>query len=219
MAHPHRPPGGDHYFTTDPAAPHDRRVVPLDLPDGSVRLTTDAGVFAGDRVDAGTKLLLLEGGVPDPSTTGALLDLGCGYGAIAVTLARRAPRATVWAVDVNQRALDLCAENAAATGAADRVRAVAPDDVPDDVVFEGIWSNPPIRIGKAALHELLERWLPRLAPGGVAWLVVARNLGADSLAGWLTGRGHRVERTTSRAGYRVLRVDRGRDLDDLGAAT
>lgn len=211
MAHPHRPPGGDHYFTSDPDAPHDRRVVPLDLPDGSLRLTTDAGVFAGDRVDAGTKLLLLEGGRPDPTTTGALLDLGCGYGPIAVTLARRAPAATVWAIDVNRRALDLCAENAAATGAGDRIRAVDPDAVPGDLRFDGIWSNPPIRIGKSALHDLLDRWLPRLTPDGVAWLVVARNLGADSLATWLTTKGHRVERTTSRAGYRVLRVDRPGD--------
>ena len=137
MAHPHRPPGGDHYFSADPGAPHDRRVVPLDLPDGSVRLTTDAGVFAGDRVDAGTKLLLLEGGRPDPTTTGALLDLGCGYGAIAVTLARRAPMSTVWAVDVNERALALTEANAATAGLTN-VRVTDPDGVPADIRFRAI---------------------------------------------------------------------------------
>ena len=216
MAHPHRPPGGDHYFTTSPGAGHDRRTVALDLPDLSARLVTDAGVFARDAVDAGTKLLLLDGGRPDPATPGPLLDLGCGYGPIAVALARRAPEATVWAVDVNARALGLCAENAAASGVGDRVHAVAPDAVPTDVTFAGIWSNPPIRIGKPALHALLRRWLPRLAPDGVAWLVVARNLGADSLGAWLTREGYDVTRTGSRAGYRLLRVRPRPDAGEPG---
>jgi 16S rRNA (guanine1207-N2)-methyltransferase len=179
--------------------------VELTLPDLHVTLMTDRGVFGTGGVDPGTKLLLLEAPHPAPETAGDLLDLGCGYGPVAVALGRRAPRATVWAVDVNERARALCAANAAASGL-DRLRVVAPEDVPDDVRFDGIWSNPPIRIGKAALHSLLEEWLQRLSPAGQAWLVVHKHLGSDSLARWLVAEGWPTERLASRAGYRILQV-------------
>ena len=182
-----------------PSAP---QAVPLVLPDLSVSLTTDRGVFARDAVDPGTKLLLLDG--PRPPDEGDLLDLGCGYGPVAVTLARRAPGARVWAVDVNRRALSLCAANAAAAGV--EVRAVVPDEVPGEVRFAGIWSNPPVRVGKDALHEMLAAWLARLAPEGRAALVVHRHLGADSLARWLEAEGWPTTRTGSRMGYRLLEV-------------
>jgi 16S rRNA (guanine1207-N2)-methyltransferase len=191
-----------HYFDQDPAVASDRRTVPLVLPDLSVTLTTDRGVFARDAVDPGTKLLLLEG--PPPPAEGDLLDLGCGYGPIAVALARRAPAARVWAVDVNRRALELCATNAEAAGV--EVRAATPDEVPTDVRFAGIWSNPPVRIGKGALHGLLGTWLDRLAPDGRAALVVHRHLGADSLARWLAEQGWPATRIGSRMGYRLLEV-------------
>ncbi|MGE0796095.1 MAG: class I SAM-dependent methyltransferase [Acidimicrobiia bacterium] len=177
----------------------------LALPDLTLDLATDRGVFARGAVDPGTKLLLLE--APPPPGTGDLLDLGCGYGPIALTLARRSPGATVWAVDLNRRALALTAANATAAGLPN-VRVAEPDDVPDGVTFGAVWSNPPIRIGKPALHELLARWLGRLAPGGVADLVVQRHLGADSLAEWLRGQGWAVERLRSRMSYRLLEARR-----------
>src|SRR5215213_9098253 len=164
-----------HYFDEEPAVASARHTVPLVLPDLSVTLTTDRGVFARDAVDPGTKLLLLDG--PAPPAEGDLLDLGCRYGPVAVALARRAPGARVWGVDVNHRALDLCAANAEAAGV--EVRTATPGEVPDDVRFAGIWSNPPVRIGKAALNELLATWLDRLVPDGRAALVVHRHLGAD----------------------------------------
>jgi 16S rRNA (guanine1207-N2)-methyltransferase len=191
-----------HYFDERPAVASAPTTVPLVLPDLSVTLTTDRGVFAREAVDPGTKLLLLDG--PRPPAEGDLLDLGCGYGPVAVALARRAPAARVWAVDVNRRALELCAANAAAAGVA--VRAVAPEDVSDDVRFAGIWSNPPVRVGKAALHELLATWLDRLEATGRASLVVHRHLGADSLARWLAAEGWPTRRTSSRMGYRLLEV-------------
>lgn len=197
--------GASHYFSPNPARPSEPRSVPLVLPDLSLRLTTDRGVFAHGGVDTGTKLLLLEG--PPVPGRGDVLDLGCGYGLIACALARRAPRANVWAVDVNGRARALCAANAEANGLAN-VRVLAPDDVPSDVRFAAIWSNPPIRIGKAALHELLALWLARLADGARAHLVVQRHLGADSLAAWLGEQGWTVTRRTARQGYRLLDVGR-----------
>lgn len=199
------PEPAGHYFDDDPAVASRPRTVRLDLPHGSVSLQTDRGVFAADRVDAGTKYLLLE--APAPPPTGTFVDLGCGYGPIACTLAARAPGATVWAVDVNQRALELCRANGEALGLAN-VRVTAAADAPDDLTIDLLWSNPPIRIGKPALHALLRRWLPRLAPSGRAVLVVQKHLGADSLQRWLADEAWRVERLGSRAGYRLLEVQR-----------
>lgn len=191
------------YFSAEPVVASKRATVELHLPDQHLTLLTDTGVFSGSRVDPGTKLLLLEAAKPTDSDK-HVLDLGCGYGAIAVTAALRAASATVWAVDVNERALALCAENAATHKVA--VHTSLADGVPDDVRFDLIVSNPPIRIGKQQLHQLLATWLDRLSPTGRAELVVQKHLGSDSLAKWLTGQGWETERLVSRSGYRILRV-------------
>jgi 16S rRNA (guanine1207-N2)-methyltransferase len=198
-------PVGDqgHYFDASPATPSARTTVRLDLPDRSIELVTDRGVFSADRVDPGTRYLLLE--APAPAPSGTFVDLGAGYGPIACTLALRSPGATVWAVEVNERARELCTLNAERAGATN-VRVVAPDDVPHDLTVDLIWSNPPIRIGKAALHHLLGTWFDRLSPAGEAVLVVQKHLGADSLHRWLEGRGHPTTMLGSRAGYRLLQV-------------
>ncbi|CEG89153.1 class I SAM-dependent methyltransferase [Propionibacterium freudenreichii] len=165
------------------------------------------GVFSQYRLDLGTSVLLrtLD---PPADRPARFLDLGCGFGPIAVALATECPRARVDAIDVNERAVELTAMNAKALGVASRVSASAPDQVPADVRYDEIWSNPPIRIGKAALHELLDTWLNRLTEDGVAHLVVAHNLGSDSLAKWLTGQGWQVDRLGSAKGYRVFDVTR-----------
>ena len=193
---------GAHYFDEEPTTESSPRDVELVLPDIRLTLTTDRGVFGYDRVDSGTKLLLLK--TPPPAPVGDLLDIGCGTGAIALTMASRAPGATVWAVDVNERARSLCAANAERHGLAN-VRVAAPDEVPDDVRFATIWSNPAIRIGKPALHAMLQRWFARLSPDGVAVLVVHKHLGSDSLQTWLATQGYPTTRLNSSAGYRILR--------------
>jgi 16S rRNA (guanine1207-N2)-methyltransferase len=194
-----------HYFDADPAVPSRPGAVELALPDWQAQLVVDRGVFAAAGVDPGTLELLRA--MPLPPSAGDLLDLGCGYGPISVTLAHRAPDAVVWALDINDRALDLTARNAAALDLPG-VRPVRPEGIPGSVRFAGIWSNPPIRIGKAALHELLATWLPRLEPDGRAWLVVHRHLGSDSLAAWLVAEGWAVRRVASKRGYRILEVHR-----------
>jgi 16S rRNA (guanine1207-N2)-methyltransferase len=200
-------PTGDHYFSAQPHVRSKPGRVRLELPeaDHAHVLRTDAGVFSAAGVDPGTRVLLEDGAQPAAADR-VLLDLGCGYGPIALALALRAPEAVVWAVDVNERALDLTTTNAETLGVGDRVRVATPDAVPPEVVFDALWANPPIRVGKAALHELLTTWLARLAPGGAAHLVVARNLGADSLHRWLADQGHTVTRRGSRKGYRLLDV-------------
>lgn len=192
-----------HYFHT-PTGAENRREIRARFWDTDWTFTTAAGVFSGNGLDLGTAVLLRESTPPAGATR--LLDLGCGYGVLAVALATACPEASVDAVDVNERALELTAANAVAHQVADRVHALLPEQVDPDVRYDQIWSNPPIRIGKDALHELLLTWLPRLAPGGEARLVVGKNLGADSLQAWLQASGFGCERTASAKGFRVLRV-------------
>ena len=192
-----------HYFVT-PEGDGRRRTIRVRFWESEWDFETADGVFSADRLDPGTAVLLRESSPP----TGAvrLLDLGCGYGVLTVALAVASGQAIVDAVDVNERALALCRANAVRHGVADRVRALTPDQADPGVRYDEIWSNPPIRIGKPALHELLLTWLPRLAPGGVARLVVGRNLGADSLQAWLDASGWPCERVASAKGFRVFAV-------------
>jgi 16S rRNA G1207 methylase RsmC len=194
----------DHYFTAAPASADERRRVRVHLAGREVDVEVAPGVFSPAGVDKGTAVLLDE--APDPPPAGTFLDLGCGWGPLALTLGLRSPAATVWAIDVNERALDLARRNAAALGL-DGVRATTADGIPDDVRFDLIWSNPPIRVGKAVLHALLRTWLPRLSADGVAYLVVQRNLGSDSLQRWVEAQlGMSCTRLTSAKGFRVLEV-------------
>jgi 16S rRNA (guanine1207-N2)-methyltransferase len=198
------------YFAEEPDAAHRPGLVHVVLPDLHLALATDSGVFSPGRLDPGTRLLLDV--APAPPASGDLLDLGCGYGALALVLASRAPAARVWAVDTNRRAIALCEQNARRAGLANvrcvAVTGVSPDDARLPGSYDLIWSNPPIRIGKAALHALLAGWLARLTPGAAAYLVVQRNLGSDSLQRWLESAGWTAGRFAARAGYRVLEVSR-----------
>jgi 16S rRNA (guanine1207-N2)-methyltransferase len=198
----------EHYFSASPESELNLRTIHARLAGRDVELVTAGGVFSPDRVDVGTQVLLAN--VPTPPPGGNLLDLGCGWGPVSLTLALESPRATVWAVDVNERALDLVRRNAASLGL-DNVNAVTPDDVPEGLGFRTIWSNPPIRVGKNELHSLLERWIPALEPASDAWLVVQRNLGSDSLHRWMQAtfpEEYSFVRAATNKGYRVIRAKR-----------
>jgi 16S rRNA (guanine1207-N2)-methyltransferase len=192
-----------HYFEARPEVASRPRTVRLRTRGLELELQSDRGVFGSKAVDIGTAVLLNE--TPRPPETGEVLDLGAGYGPIAVALARQAPAARVWAVDVNERALELARENAE-RNSAPNVAVARPDGVPPEIRFAAIYSNPPVRVGKKPLHDLLLEWLPRLQPEGRAYLVVQRNLGADSLAAWLGTQGYQVSRLKSKKGYRILEV-------------
>jgi 16S rRNA G1207 methylase RsmC len=197
-----------HYFET-PTGPERRRVIKVRFWETEWEFVTADGVFSADRLDPGTAVLLREAAAPQSAgPTTRFLDLGCGYGVLAVALALACPRATVDAVDVNERALALCQANAERHGVADRVRPTAPDGADPQARYDEIWSNPPIRIGKPALHELLLTYLARLKPSGVARLVVGKNLGSDSLQAWLISQEWECVRTASAKGFRVLEVRR-----------
>jgi 16S rRNA G1207 methylase RsmC len=196
----------EHYFSELPESGLKLRQIRVPLAGQVYELTTSNGIFSPERIDVGTQVLLAN--TPPPPPGGNLLDLGCGWGPIALTLAIESPHSTVWAVDVNSRALDLVRRNATALGLTN-VNACTPADVPADVSFMTIRSNPPIRVGKDELHNMLQLWLPRLEPDSDAWLVVQRNLGSDSLHRWLEGAlddSFAVSRAATNKGYRVLRV-------------
>jgi 16S rRNA G1207 methylase RsmC len=196
----------DHYFSQEPKSEYQPKQIELDVAGEVFQVSTASGTFSPLRLDVGTSVLIdhLELAPKD----GNILDLGCGWGPIALNLAKRSPKAKVWAVDVNSRSLELTAENAKTLGLSN-IQTATPESVETDIKFSGIWSNPPIRIGKKELHGLLLTWLPRLEKGGSAYLVVQKNLGSDSLQKWLTEtliEGYEVSRLTSIKTYRIIKV-------------
>ncbi|KFI74815.1 class I SAM-dependent methyltransferase [Bifidobacterium mongoliense] len=202
------PKRAEQYFAAHPSSPDRRRTMHVRLRGHEADVEVSNGVFSGNRVDLGTSVLLRH--APDPSSQGELLDLGCGWGPIALAMGFASPQARVWALDTNERALELTQSNARTNGLGG-VKAVTADQIPDDLRFDTIWSNPPIRVGKQVLHDLLLTWLPRLRTGGSAYLVVQRNLGADSLLPWLAehlGDAFAIGKYASSKGYRVIEVRR-----------
>lgn len=196
----------DHYFSQEPSSPLKPKTIQIPVAGEVVDVTTASGTFSPQQLDFGTEVLIEQMDLAPVS--GNLLDLGCGWGPIALNLAKLRPTTKVWAVDVNTRSVELTQANARNLGISN-INAVLPDQVPADLRFSGIWSNPPIRIGKKELHELLLMWLPRLEAGGEAYLVVQKNLGSDSLQKWLTeelANGYEVSRYTSIKTYRVLKI-------------
>jgi len=196
----------EHYFSADPSVAFDRIPVEAEVWDTELRLTSGSGVFAKGRLDVGTAILFRE---TEPPAAGRILDLGCGYGIIGLAIAKVVPDAEITAVDVNERAVLLANENAEKLGVAERYRAATPGSIEPEDTYDEIWSNPPIRIGKEALHQLLLTWLPRLRPEGRAVMVVGKNLGADSLQRWLGEQGYPTTRIGSAKGFRVLETRRG----------
>jgi 16S rRNA G1207 methylase RsmC len=200
------PSDPQHYFSESPETASRRKEFAVSSADGELTLSTDTGVFSQHGLDKGTSVFLEVMAKHDcaPIEPGSFLgDIGCGSGAIALTLATRYPECTIYAVDTNKRARDICMENAARNGLTNVV-VKAPEEVDPTIRFASLWSNPPIRIGKTALHELLELWLARLDVDGTAYLVVNKNLGADSLAQWMTELSYPTTRLASRNGFRVL---------------
>lgn len=200
----------EHYFSDSSAAStDDLKTVTLEVRGLSLPMKTADRVFSSNRLDTGTKVLLKE---VEPGPAGRFLDLGCGWGPISVVLAQLRPEAEVWAVDINSRALDLTKRNAKAHKCRN-VRVLQADvaleqALKDGIVFDEIWSNPPVRIGKKAMRQMLTAWLNLLAPDGVAWLVVARNLGSDSLIDWANENGWEARKEHSKKGYRIISIRR-----------
>lgn len=203
----------DHYFSAKPHSSAEQRSMRVTLQGRTIPVVTAPGIFSPSRLDTGTEVLL--GALPALPPSGAILDLGCGWGPLALSAAFNSPRAEIWAVDVNERALELTAKNAKVNSLSN-IHAALPEEVPDELMFSAIVSNPPIRVGKEHLHNILRHWLPRLKAGADAWLVVQKNLGSDSLQRWLEftlGSDYRVLRFATSKGFRVLRVTKRNGSD------
>lgn len=196
----------EHYFSEAPVTEFKPKEISVEIGGKKVAVTTAGGVFSPDHIDTGTAVLLTH--IDQAPAGGNLLDIGCGWGPIALSLASRSPKATVWAIDVNERSLELTAANAKRLGLSN-IKTARPEDVPTEIRFSGIWSNPPIRVGKDVLHEILLTWLPRLADDAESYLVVQKNLGADSLHRWLETelpQNFSTIRVDTAKSFRVLRV-------------
>ena len=203
-------PDESHYFSATPQGDVRRQEFTLTSARGDLHVIAESGVFSKHGLDKGTEVLLdtmRRYPIASPPPGSHLCDVGCGSGAIALTLATEYPSCIVHAVDVNERARKLCAENAERNGITNIVVS-SPSDVDPVIQFAAIWSNPPIRIGKQELHELLTMWLSRLLPDGHSHIVVNKNLGADSLAQWIVNQGYAVTRLASSKGFRVLDISR-----------
>ena len=204
----------DHYFSADPSVPFAREPFTCEVWGQRLDLVSGSGVYSRGRLDVGTAVLFRETEPPEP---GHVLDLGTGYGVIGLAIAAAWRRSGVppgsgsgvTGIEVNQRAVLLANQNAASLGLQDRYVACDPAVVPGFVRVDEIWSNPPIRIGKQALHALLRQWFARLRPDGRAVMVVGKNLGGDSLQSWLTDQGYPTTRLASAKGFRVLESRRG----------
>ena len=199
-----------HYFSQTPSGDFRTREIEVFLAGEPRSLVTAGGVFSPEHLDQGTSVLLrtLEQTQID-SPVGPILDLGCGWGPIALDAALRHPHREVWAVDINERSRELTQMNSKRLGLTN-MRVAAPEEVPTKLQFSEIRSNPPIRVGKAALHGMLNLWLPRLALGGTAYLVVAKHLGANSLQSWIsqTHTALTVDRFARAKGFHIIRAQR-----------
>lgn len=195
------------YFDENPNVESDPKLVSYSKNGIEYIFETDRGVFSYERVDKATQILLDVLGekfVGAPPQT--IVDVGCGYGPITCVVADQFPEASITGVDTNQRARDLAVKNCRKNIGGDRIRILAPEEVDETLTVDLIVSNPPIRVGKQALYELLRGWSTCLNEHGQMWLVIAKNLGSDSTAQYLeTECAMEVHREASKKGFRVLR--------------
>ena len=193
----------EHYFSSDPAAPKKTVSVLIQVGGKEIEIEAASGTFSSSRLDAGTAVLLKHD--EHFPKDGNVLDIGCGWGPIGLSIASVSKSSKVFGIDINQRSIEQSNLNSSNLGLTN-YSAMHSRELPSDLRFSAIWSNPPIRVGKKVLHELMETYIPRLEPGGRAMLVVQKNLGADSFQRWLSSRFPEAEvtRVSTDKGYRVI---------------
>ena len=193
----------DHYFSNDPSSKSNRKRWEYTLRGSRFVFLSDHGVFSKNEVDFGSRLLIEAFQMPDAQ--GDVLDVGCGYGPIGLSLAKEFQECAVHMVDVNERALGLAKENAA-NNQIGNVR-VYQSSVYENVSGEyaAILSNPPIRAGKHVVHEILEKAVDHLVPGGELWIVIQKKQGAPSAMKRLEEVFDEVEVVEKKKGYYIIK--------------
>lgn len=195
---------GDHYYSNQPGAAHDRRVLEATLRGKVFRFTSDAGVFSKTGIDYGSRVLIE---AMDIREDAQVLDVGCGYGPMGLSAAYLASKGHVTMIDVNERAIQLAKENAKLNGIKNVT--ILESDLFSSVkgkMFDVILTNPPIRAGKSTVHTIFEEALEHLNTNGTLWIVIQKKQGAPSAKAKLEELFETVEEVTKDKGYRIFKA-------------
>lgn len=195
-----------HYFDTNPQAEHQIREIETRIHGIDFRFTTDRGVFSRTRLDYGTELLIETVIADQPKMSGKLIDLGCGYGPVGIIMKRVYPALDVTLCDVNQRALTLARQNAKANQVAYLTILQSNILAALEGPVQYILTNPPIRAGKATVHQFFSEAHDKLAPGGLLYVVIQKKQGAPSALAKLKELFSVAEVIEHSAGYWIIRA-------------
>ena len=193
----------DHYFSKVPESMHRPMEFSASFLGQKLVFETDAGVFSRDGVDKGTELMLNA----LPPISGSVLDLGCGWGAVGISLAKAYPLAKVTMVDINSRAAELSMKNALRNGVSVHVHTSDGFEAVVDQQFSYIITNPPIRAGKQVIYGLFAQSASHLLPGGSLFLVIRKQQGAPSAIAFLETVFHCVRVVEKGGGFWVIQAD------------
>lgn len=193
----------DHYYTENPHSKIERKQISYTFHHKTYHFTTSTGVFSKERIDFGSRVLIEAFRLP--SIDGDILDLGCGYGPVGILLGSRWPNRQFVMVDINERALSLARENAAANGV-NNVEVVKSDGLEalEQRTFAAILTNPPIRQGKKMIYAFFEQARKALADGGELWIVMQKKQGAPSAVDYLRTLFEDVQIVQREKGYYVI---------------
>ncbi len=196
---------GDHYYTKDPQSASDIRKLEVMLRQQKLSFFSDSGVFSKGKVDFGTQLLIES--IDCLPVNAQILDMGCGYGPVGLTLAKEAPQRHVTLVDNNQRAVELTKRNAELNGIHNvTIKHSYLFDALGQTSFQAILSNPPIRAGKEVVYSLLEQSFHHLSQRGEMWIVIQKKQGAESAFNKLQTIFPQVQEMAKKKGYRIIRA-------------
>lgn len=192
----------DQYYTREPSSESKPTPCDFNYRGHALHFMTDAGVFSKGELDQGTRLLI----DALPELHGEVLDLGSGWGAIGVSLAKANPDCHVTMADVNLRALGLCESNAAKNGV--RVTCVESNGMSAVMgqTFDAVVTNPPIRAGKQVIYQMFADAAKSLNAGGALYLVIRKQQGAESCMKYLKTLYGSVEKLDKSAGFWVLKA-------------
>ena len=196
----------DHYYSADPASGHKYQTAEWTYRGHALRFTTDAGVFSKGEVDYGTQVLLKA--LPE-EMNGRILDLGCGWGAVGVSVGKIHPGCDIMMSDVNRRALELSEKNAKANGVSVQImESDGLENVPG--YFDYIITNPPIRAGKQVIYKMFSDSAKKLAANGQLYLVIRKQQGAESALKYLKTIFSEVDTIEKNGGFWVIRCGGGK---------
>ena len=194
-----------HYFQNDPLLASKKRDITLSINGLTLHFKSDNGVFSKSKVDEGS-LALLKVIIP-LRLTGKILDLGCGYGPIGLTIAVTSPSARVDLADINERALALCEENAQLLGLGQRVTCLQSDIYTNvEGPYDSIVVNPPIRAGKRVTYKMYEGALQRLIDGGSLYVVIRKDQGAPTASRFIEGLFGNISLISRDKGYYIYQA-------------